>query len=50
LFALFSLMASIKAATERLTQSWIDHGKRRRLRRQLAALANPAVASAAANG
>jgi hypothetical protein len=50
LFALFSLMASIKAATERLTQSWIDHGKRRRLRRQLASLANPAVASVAANG
>jgi hypothetical protein len=49
-FALFSLLASIKATTERLTQSWIDHGKRRRLRRQLAATANPSVASAAANG
>jgi hypothetical protein len=43
-FALFSLLASIKATTERLTQAWIDHGKRRRLRRQLA------VASTAANG
>jgi hypothetical protein len=41
-FALFSLMASIKAATERLTQSWIDSGKRRKLRAQLA--------TAAANG
>jgi hypothetical protein len=50
LFALFSLLASIKAMTERLTQSWIDHGKRRRLRRQLAAIAGPAMASAAANG
>jgi hypothetical protein len=42
LFALFSLLAAIKATTERLTQSWIDHGKRRRLRRQLAAIADPA--------
>jgi hypothetical protein len=37
LFTLFSLLVSIKSTTERLTQSWIDHGKRRRLRRQLAA-------------
>ena len=43
LFALFSLLASIKAMTERLTQSWIDHGKRRRSRRQLAALASAAA-------
>jgi hypothetical protein len=50
LFALFSLLASIKAMTERLTQSWIDHGKRRRLRRQLAGLVHPAVASAVING
>ena len=50
LFALFSLLASIKATTERVTQSVIDHGKRRRLRRQLAALPDPAVASAAVNG
>jgi len=47
LFTLFSLLASIKATTERLTQSWIDHGKRRRLRKQLA---SAAVASAAADG
>jgi hypothetical protein len=50
LFALFSLLASIKATTERVTQSFIDHGKRRKLRRQLAATAGSAVASAAANG
>jgi hypothetical protein len=50
LFALFSLLASIKATTERVTQSVIDHGKRRRLRRQLAALLDPAVVSAAVNG
>jgi hypothetical protein len=47
LFALFSLLVSIKATAERLTQSWTDHGKRRRLRRQLAA---GKVAGAAANG
>jgi hypothetical protein len=50
LFALFSLLASIKATTERVTQSFIDHGKRRRLRRQLASIAGPTVASVAANG
>jgi hypothetical protein len=50
LFALLSLLMSIKATTERLTQSWLDHGKRRRLRKQLAASANPAVASPAASG
>jgi hypothetical protein len=49
LFALVSFLASIKATTERVTQSVIDHGKRRRLRRQLAS-AGPAVASAAVNG
>ena len=49
-FALFSFLASIKAMTERLTQSWIDRGKRRRLRQQLAAISSPAVVTAAANG
>ena len=48
LFTLFSLLVSIKSATERLTQSWIDRGKCRRLHRQLA-MANPAMASVAAN-
>src|SRR5579859_5010736 len=32
IFALVSFLISIKAATERMTQSWIDRGKRRRLR------------------
>jgi hypothetical protein len=50
LFALLSLLVSIKATTERLTQSLIDHGKRRRLRRQLVTVADPAVVSAVANG
>jgi hypothetical protein len=50
IFALVSFLVSIKATTERMTQSWIDRGERRRLRRQLASLANPAVVSAAANG
>ena len=48
-FALFSLLASIKAMTERLTQSWIDRGKRRRLRQQLAAIAHPVVVSPTAS-
>ncbi len=39
LFALASLLVSIKATAERLTQSWIDRGKRRRLQEQMAALA-----------
>jgi hypothetical protein len=50
IFALVSFLISIKAMTERLTQSWIDRGKRRRLRRQLAAMTDPAVVMAAANG
>lgn len=45
LLALFGLLSSIKATTERLTQSWLDHGKARRLRRQMAA---PALAGTAA--
>lgn len=42
-FALVSFLVSIKSTTERLTQSWIDRGKRRRL-------AAADMASAAANG
>ena len=49
LFALFSLLCGIKATTERATQAWLDHGKRRRLRRQVRA-ANAALAEAAAQG
>ena len=37
LLALFGLLASIKATTERLTQSWLNAGKARRLRRRMAA-------------
>jgi hypothetical protein len=37
LVALFGLLASIKATTERMTQSWLDRKKRRRLRQQMAA-------------
>jgi hypothetical protein len=45
LFALFGLLSSIKATTERATQSWLLRKKARRLRKQMAAAAQPAVAS-----
>src|SRR5580692_1056143 len=48
LLALFSLLASIKATTERLTQSWLIRKKARRLRQQLAA--QPALAMRGATG
>jgi len=44
LFALFGLLSSIKATTERLTQSWLNARRRGRLRRQMA-MAPPAMAS-----
>jgi uncharacterized protein HemY len=46
LLALFGLLSSIKATTERMTQSWLDRKKRRRLQKQMAAAARlvPAVA------
>ena len=37
LVALLGFLASIKATTERMTQSWLDRRKRRRLRQQMAA-------------
>jgi hypothetical protein len=37
LMALFGILSSIKATTERLTQSWLDRRKARRLRQQIAA-------------
>jgi hypothetical protein len=46
LFALFGVLSSIKATTERATQSWLNHKKARRLRKQMAAAALPAVAAA----
>jgi len=50
LLALFGLLSSIKAATERLTMSYLQRKKARRLRGQMAALAQPALAVAAAHG
>ena len=49
LLALFGLLSSIKATTERLTMAWLLRKKARRLRRQMAA-AQPAVAAAGASG
>jgi hypothetical protein len=46
LLALFGFLSSIKATTEGLTQSWLDRKKARRLRKQMAAAAQPAVAIA----
>lgn len=43
LVALFGFVASIKATTERMTQSWLDRRKRRRLRQQMAAASQPAL-------
>ncbi len=50
LLALFGFLASIKATTERMTQSWLDHKKARRLRKQMAALSPPAIATAGVTG
>jgi hypothetical protein len=50
LLTLFGFLASIKATTERATQSWLDHRKARRLREQMAALSASAVATAGATG
>jgi hypothetical protein len=49
LLALFGLLSSIKATTERLTESWLIRKKARRLRRQLAAVP-PAMAIAGSSG
>jgi hypothetical protein len=46
LLALFGLLSSIKATTERLTQSWLDRKKARRLQKQMAAAAGAAGVSA----
>jgi hypothetical protein len=50
LLALFGLLSSIKATTERLTQSWLDRKKRRRLQKQMAAVVQPALVAAASQG
>ena len=41
LFALFGLLSSIKATTERATLAWLRRKKARRLRKQLAAASTP---------
>jgi hypothetical protein len=51
LFALFGFLSSIKATTERLTMSYLQRKKARRLRKQMAAAAaQPVVAIAGASG
>jgi hypothetical protein len=50
LLALFGFLSSIKANTERLTQSWLLRKKARRLRQQLAVAAQPALAGVIAPG
>jgi hypothetical protein len=50
LLALFGLLSSIKATTERLTQSWLLRKKARRLRKQMAAMSAPALEAALAHG
>jgi hypothetical protein len=50
LLALFGLLSSIKATTERLTLSWLARKKARRLRKQMTAVAQPAVAAVGVTG
>jgi hypothetical protein len=50
LLALFGFLSSIKATTERLTMSYLQRRKARRLRKQMAASSQPALAVAAAHG
>jgi hypothetical protein len=50
LLALFGLLSSIKATTERLTLSWLTHKKARRLQKQMAAAAQPALAGTVLQG
>jgi hypothetical protein len=50
LLALFGLLSSIKATTERLTLSWLTHKKARRLQKQMAAAVQPALAGTVLQG
>src|SRR6202049_832748 len=50
LLALFGFLCSIKATTERLTLSWLTRRKALRLRQQMTAAAQPAVAIAGVTG
>jgi hypothetical protein len=44
--ALFGVLSSIKATTERATQAWLDRKKARRLRKQAAEARQLALATA----
>jgi hypothetical protein len=50
LLALFGFLSSIKATTERLTISYLQRKKARRLRKQMVAIPQPALAGIAAHG
>jgi hypothetical protein len=50
LLALFGFVASIKATTERLTMSYLQRRKAKRLRKQIAVASQPDLAVAAAHG
>jgi hypothetical protein len=50
LLALFGFVLSIKAITERLTMSYLQRKKAKRLRKQMAPPSRPALAAAAARG
>jgi hypothetical protein len=50
LLALFGMLSSIKATTERATQAWLDRRKAKRLRLQMAAVAIRESAVSAAHG
>ena len=50
LLALFGFLSSIKATTERLTMSWLLRKKARRLQKQMAAAAQPAMAIVGVHG
>jgi hypothetical protein len=50
LLALFGFLSRVKATTERLTMSYLQRKKAKRLRRQIAAASQPALAVAAAHG
>jgi hypothetical protein len=50
LLALFGLLSSIKATTERLTQSWLDRKKARGSRKRMAEACQPAVVISGVSG
>jgi hypothetical protein len=50
MLSLFGFLCSIKATTERATQTWLDRKKARRLRKQMADARRPTMATAAACG